>query len=310
MKLVEILARELKEWPEHATMAVQDADGQIKMADGEKPTISSSGRIWVRDGKVYHEIQHRGRELSENHATAIVTRDDWEAERAKLKATKANADGWVRHRGGKCPVEAGTLVDVKWRSGNEWLGMIATGGPSEGEWSWRNNPGSGNEIMKYRIHKPAEQPDEHDLTSLTEKAGIKRLAAVASKVIITSGPIEWRDRIRALDTQRAEVESTYQRQISEITQERESLVKRLAGEGLALVKVAVQPVEDMSDWRSWRIGDLAEVVSVSGFTQGKLSVGDVVPIIDIDEQDGTVKAAAGCWGDVGGNYKWHSRPAS
>lgn len=153
--------------------------------------------------------------------------------------------------------------------------------------------------MAYKIHKPAEQP-----------------ALVSEETIKATGPgtpdtmLAIRDRIRELDTQRAEVESVYQLQISEITQERESLVQKLAGEGLALVEVVVQPVEDMSDWRKWRIGDLAEVVSTSGFTQGKLSVGDVVPIIDIDEQDGMVKAAASCWGDVGGNYKWHSRPGS
>ena len=26
-------------------------------------------------------------------------------------------EGWIRHRGGNCPVEAGTLVDVRYRDG-------------------------------------------------------------------------------------------------------------------------------------------------------------------------------------------------
>lgn len=92
MKLVEILARELDEWPEHATMAVQDDDGQIKMAAGDEP-INSNGEFWTRDVEVYHEIQHGQHNLATDHATAIVTREMWEAERAKLARGEWDGEG-------------------------------------------------------------------------------------------------------------------------------------------------------------------------------------------------------------------------
>ena len=83
MKLVEILARELGEWPEDAKAIAQDADAcahpyaatEIEYADGEwSPGVISS----TYDVNMAY--------LATDHATAIVTREMWEAERAKLQA--------------------------------------------------------------------------------------------------------------------------------------------------------------------------------------------------------------------------------
>lgn len=286
MKLVEILAREFEKWPKGVDGIWQSSKDNELYLDGPP---KNQWPEWLCDDRGYY-----GR----------VKKADWEAERAKLKAPKANGDGWVRHRGGKCPVDSDVMIQTVMRGENKskFDPQVLTAD----SYSWKHVD-SNSDVMYWRTHKPDEQPQ------IKLESGAEIIYSPGGP-LISMEPADTmlaiRDRIRELDTQRAEVESTYQRQISEITQERESLVQRLAGEGLALVEVVVQPVEGMSDWRNWRIGDLAEVVSVYRFTQGELSVGDVVPIIDIDEQDGTVKAAAGCWGDVGGNYKWHSRPAS
>ena len=259
MKLVEILARKLKEWPSEATHAVQDGRGKnrakIWMLTGDsKNTICNQGEWDLGRGVWICGSSLRTGTLATDHATAIVTREMWEAERAKLKTPKANGNGWIRHRGGKCPVEAGTLVDVRLRCKHEEIGVIA----DDPQWVHYNHP---EDVMRYRPHKPAEQPDEHDLTQ-APKPEVERKcegrncempgAENHSKECLLdaaidqgwAGPLEWRDRIRELDTQRAEIESTYQRKVSEITQERESWVQKLAGEGLALVEVVVQPVEE------------------------------------------------------------------
>jgi hypothetical protein len=131
-----------------------------------------------------------------------------------MKETKANVDGWVTHHGVNCPVDGGTVVDIRCRNGSVYEGGMA----SCFIWKHSNNVG---DVTAYRIHAPAEQPEP-----------------VISELLydpVAQGPLQWRNRIRELDTKRAEVESDYQRQISEITQERESLVQKLAGEGLALV---------------------------------------------------------------------------
>lgn len=82
---------------------------------------------------------------------------------------KADADGWVEWGGGECPVERGTLVDVKYSGGEENFGVSAL---TEG-WqddhvqgsngkrtavNWVDNlPVSG--IVSYRLHKPEVKPE-------------------------------------------------------------------------------------------------------------------------------------------------------
>ena len=86
MKLVEILARELREWPEGASLIVQDYDGEVKYQfSGDFPEIEN-GRVWLRtlsDEPGCGVINHY--RASIDYDTAIVTREMWEAERAKLK---------------------------------------------------------------------------------------------------------------------------------------------------------------------------------------------------------------------------------
>lgn len=270
MKLLQLLARELKEWPEEATMAVQDADGQIKMAAGENPqNRNGQDRVWVRDDEVDHKIQHRLRELATDHATAIVTRADWQAEKARI-AGKVDG-GWKRHKRKSQPVSDGAIVEIRTRGGE-----YETCEASCFSWGATGN----SQIMAYRIHKPAEQPapvseeaiqvgiDAADAGKLTPIAEVKaRIPSLKTERALKDAregntakfssidelmqdlgepmpqPLAWRDRIRTLDTQRAELEATYQRQIGEIDGERVELVRRLASEGLALVEVVQQAVQ-------------------------------------------------------------------
>lgn len=90
-KLVEILARELKEWPMarggtyHTEAVAQDLDGGLVRLDHlrEPHPTQFNGEDWSRGcwtGYAYYV------ELSEDHATAIVTRAEWQAAVDALKA--------------------------------------------------------------------------------------------------------------------------------------------------------------------------------------------------------------------------------
>jgi hypothetical protein len=260
MKLVKILAKGLEEWPEHTGAAGISQDGsralnrldhgvEIASADKCPPDVATwPPSTWTRFSLF------EPAELATDHTTAIVTRSDWEAERAKLKAPKANGDGWIRNRGGKCPVEPNTIVIPKFRSGDIGIPREAC------QLAWSHTKEI-DDVMRYKIHKPAEQP-----------APVSEPESEMLYDPVAQGPLQWRDRIRELDTQRAEVEKLYQRQISEITQERELLVQNLAGEGLALVEVVVRPVEDMLDCKNWKRGDKVACLSDfdDQFTSGAL----------------------------------------
>src|SRR5690554_909924 len=88
MKLVEILARELGEWPDGAAVAVQDLDEGVyfnesaRSIEYESEEMGEWSEVNRRSGWI--DEWRTASVLATDHATAIVTREMWEAERAKL----------------------------------------------------------------------------------------------------------------------------------------------------------------------------------------------------------------------------------
>ena len=134
---------------------------------------------------------------------------------------KANKEGWIRHRSGKCPVEAGTLVDVRFRSG-----IIKTVCDSLSlRWS---HSGALGDIMAYRLHTPSEQPETVKECLPVDPVVASNVDAFNAQAEMPAakyfdGPLQWRDRIFEIDKQSAELK-----------QERIELVQKLASEGLQL----------------------------------------------------------------------------
>ena len=80
MKLVEILARDVKEWLDCWVSAVQDSDGTVwfNLVDNVGP-IFDADRSWVSN-PCHSEMFN----VSSDFQTAIVTRAQWETERARM----------------------------------------------------------------------------------------------------------------------------------------------------------------------------------------------------------------------------------
>ena len=237
MKLVEILARELKEWPEKAKLITQDSNLAVFAfcSDKKLPVCRDSGFWYSPKGLdlLMHDFGFNSDRLASDHSTAIVTRSEWKAERARIAKTakKPNKDGWIRHRGGKCPVEAGVIVEIRDRDGD-----IYEYNCSDMRW---NHIGSGADIMAYRIYKPAEQP----VIDLPQGYG----EVITATLENADGPLQWRDRIREID-----------RTVEALEEERVSLIQRLECEGLQLLPAKVcAPAHHAYDWQ------------VSSVTEGK-----------------------------------------
>ena len=81
--------------------------------------------------------------------------------------TKQNKDGWIRHRGGKCPVDAGSIIDVRYRKAEPGVAGFSPSGKRADYYYWAHDAGKGD-IIAYKLHKPAEQveacskPDPRD----------------------------------------------------------------------------------------------------------------------------------------------------
>lgn len=167
--LLQILVAELPGnggWPEGAVAAVQDSDlpdvvveRKIKFA-GEGFSIRFDGENWVsaKGGDWHYGSEHDFgvKTLATDHTTSIITREQYEA------ALSAKNEGWIEWAGGKCPVEKGTLVDVKLRNGRTETRQTAL---EKGDFasyaSWRCD-GNGADIIAYRLSK--ELPMEVEST--------------------------------------------------------------------------------------------------------------------------------------------------
>ena len=87
-----------------------------------------------------------------------VTREQYEA------ALAAKNDGWIELRGGRCPVDYVTEVDIKFRTGGIVYGVEA------GKYYW---PRTGQEydIIAYRLHQPQEVAEADEEADLNECIG-------------------------------------------------------------------------------------------------------------------------------------------
>ncbi|OZB35983.1 MAG: hypothetical protein B7X50_13525 [Alishewanella sp. 34-51-39] len=212
-------------------------------------------------------------ELAVDHDTAIVTREMWEAERAKLSKPKASAREWVRNRGRKNPFDVCTLVDARLRSGevvvgkfSENLKFVHTGGLLD--------------VMAYRVNESVDS-ETPEVTAPND------------------GPLQWRDRITEID-----------REVEALEEERASLIQKLADEGFKLIKREAVELPDMSNWRNWREGDLIVCTKEygSGFKKGNMYAiseivrGELNAIKVVSDENGEKN------GWQPGFFKWHSRP--
>lgn len=226
MKLVELLAREMTEWPIGAGVAMQDPDrdNTIWCLPSDNGKIEFNGHEWKCPNQDFDVLVNNPNRLSVDYKTAIVTRAQWQAERDRQKGGE-----WKRHRAGRNqPVNAGVRVEVKLRCGD-----VQQGNAHEFIWLHSECDVAAN-IMQYRVisQLQAEELEVKDTTigTLSYKVEIDTTEAaqaideLAAKWDQVDGPLLWRDTVNELDAY-----------IEEFTREREALINRLAEEGFALL---------------------------------------------------------------------------
>lgn len=142
--LLAILVEELPKrggWPEGVKWLAQTPGGSIL------------GREIYQSGPHFSLVLDT---VADDYRTAKVMREQYEAALAekgihtvKVECQVVDADGWIDWAGGECPVEEGTLVDVKQR--DNWVDE----GSSAGNWQWKHF-GNHTDIIAYRLHQPQD----------------------------------------------------------------------------------------------------------------------------------------------------------
>lgn len=123
-KLVTILARELGEWPEKADAFVQDANRKAWAIGGSFQSLRWYGKEWLLAPDVDCHALEKLSSLATDHATAIVTRKMWEAERERLEDEKDAAT--VRERRGQETVQVDPDTLTQWRGPQDGLPPAGT----------------------------------------------------------------------------------------------------------------------------------------------------------------------------------------
>jgi len=245
MKLVQVLAKELAEWPNEGWPSLgQASNGDLH----REPFIGGHMKLGIS--------------IAEDWAEAEVTRAQWQAERERQKGGE-----WKRHRGGKCPVADEVQVEVKFRDGD----VVQSHASDFFSWK-RGEHNASLDILQYRIISEPQAEEVEMVSAKTIEAmdatdrGEGRIFNSAqdlyaalditykAKTDQIDGPIKWRDTVNELDAY-----------IEKFTRERDALIDLLASEGFALIPPVVSVMSefdgaDMSDWRNWRDGDIVEVV--------------------------------------------------
>ena len=245
MKLVDILARKLTEWPSNATHAVV-TETKARSSNVLGVCFTESGPpVWHRDhwttiGRgcgeyVYwlteHDIKNSfGCKQSEKN---IVSQSEWESARAAYLASiqpardpeiaavvDKPANPWRRNRGRKKqPVPDGVMVDYKMRGDVTYYSDLAE------DLSWKID-GNCGDIMQWRYAEPQkakEKPMAQTIEQVIEKA-----EAAASSAF---NPIALRDEYKRITLECEELSQ----QMGKLTDRMGDIEAALRAEGFALI---------------------------------------------------------------------------
>lgn len=309
MKLVQLLAKELKEWPDNVKCITQDGDGHLYgwRIDGAEFRDHAWYSPYAKDLEMM-DIDIECWERSSDNKTSKINKLQWQDEREKMNKPK-----WIRHRGGWMPVGAATIVEVRLRCGDVQKHEAC-------EFLWRHKDcDSAANIMAYRVIEETKDQEieevipkhmafgyaskEEMVAQIGEECPFAQVASTAEKT--NFGTITYKLEIDATDANKeidsfvakwGQIESPLkwrdaiihcQAIIEDCEREIQRNVNLLDAEGLMMQKDSKKAMQhyqtdiDMSDWRNWQIGD--RVCAIKNFDDA--GIGDELIITRLDHAD-------------------------
>lgn len=182
MKLIDILVEELPKrggWPKGAKCITQDGDWKVEPASCHPSVAKCDGDgFWFLNSSRIGGFEVDA--LASDHTTTIITREQYEA------ALAAKNEGWIEWGGGECPVEEGTLVDVRLRNGNTFERLAALVESRATLPFWRSDD-AGGDIIAYRLHQPQDATEADDEADLNECIGQDSSTAWSGRWLPSAG---------------------------------------------------------------------------------------------------------------------------
>lgn len=251
--------------------------------------------------------------VMKNHHQTILSREEY-----YHAYPKADADGWIEWGGGECPVEAGSIVDVRYRDGRENFHVKAmsydrTGSIKSLSATCWGNINVGSDIVAYRPHKPDVKPEfcESVMRSIPEPefddAG-SRLAK-ALELVKSAAPHMLRDKYKfdgneVMGERKPTIEQLAQdyrdkldfakrkqQEADEAKAAADAALSELerAGEEIGLllspIREGKKPEINIIDWRDLMVGD--EIICSEDGNWNCDMAGNVCVVIEIESQEYT-----------------------
>ena len=139
-------------WRDGYGFSAQDGDDCAVWFYEDAP-VRGSDAWWTTSGLGHCGIEDAAK-LPNWHQTILSREEYFHLYQAP------DADGWIEWKGGECPVEKGTVVDVIWRNGTERAGVKALHIGGAGHRFWVAD-GMATDIIAYRLHKPEQAKPEY-----------------------------------------------------------------------------------------------------------------------------------------------------
>ena len=229
-------------WPDSGKWAIQDKDGEVFVCSGTSVPVRRVGEVNWEFGEPYRSVGILS--LGSNWFQCILSRDEY-----FHLYPAPDADGWIEWKGGECPIEEGTLVDVIWRNGIERAGVKALHLGGAGRQFWVAD-GLVNDIIAYRLHKPkksleelcGEVKEENKHEHIEAKPTIEQLAA------------DYRNLKDFADRKQQEAKAAKADAEAKLAE----MVAAGKALGLALSVTGTEPEPNLViiDWRDLRVGDV------------------------------------------------------
>lgn len=152
--LLQILVQELPKiggWPDGCHAITQDSDAAINIYDSVDGLEINKHGTWryLNSWIDYCITAKKVPCLASDYATAIITRDQYEA--AMTAIPTADEFGWIQWAGGECPVDGDAIVEVKYRKPNPYQ----FNNDRAGDFTWSHD-GFDGDIIAYRLQQPHE----------------------------------------------------------------------------------------------------------------------------------------------------------
>ena len=261
-------------WPQDSEWSVQNGEhGRISFSVN-KP-VRHDSKSWMAKGGFNFKIEVC-KPLKNWHQCVLSREEYYQA------YPKAGADGWIEWKGGECPVEGSSIVDVELNGGRILSGLAIS-------FSWLHERVSCN-IIKYRKHKkPKAQPECLGQINPIIHASIDELCAkvteenkhqhVDAKPTIEQLAQDYRNKLDFANSKQQEADE------AKVAADAALGELERAGDALGLLIGIAKPDREpelvITDWRDLRVGDKVECIrsNISKYS----GVTGVVRKIDYDD---------------------------